>query len=282
MKQCLAGQYINKTNRNTINTKNVVIRTNVNVASFEFNNNKIKTIITSDGERIDCDVVVNAAGNGAEMLAAKVGDRLMTYPICGYVLEAKHNQNMSFLKYSIIDDLRKIYICPLVSCDNSTNISLYENLMKYSTNVRANTNSRIRISGFCDFFPTSNEMLNADELMAIKRKRCLSLLKMAEEFLPLKYLEYRLNENDKIDDHRHIYEGLVFNVCFRSNTPDDLPVIGQSPSISNLWYNAGHGHIGWTRGFGSSLILVDLIEGKTPEIDPVPYSPRRWKSWLFA
>lgn len=51
----------------------------------------------------------------------------------------------------------------------------------------------------------------------------------------------------------------------RPMTPDGPPVIGKS-KIANLWFNTGHGTLGWTMAAGSGRLLSDLISNKTPGI----------------
>jgi len=51
----------------------------------------------------------------------------------------------------------------------------------------------------------------------------------------------------------------------RPMTPDGPPVIGKS-KIANLWFNTGHGTLGWTMAAGSGRLLSDLISSKAPEI----------------
>jgi D-amino-acid dehydrogenase len=54
--------------------------------------------------------------------------------------------------------------------------------------------------------------------------------------------------------------------CLRPMTPDGPPVIGTGRH-ANLWFNTGHGHMGWTMACGSSRAVADLIQGRTPELD---------------
>ena len=56
---------------------------------------------------------------------------------------------------------------------------------------------------------------------------------------------------------------------------DGVPIVGPS-SISNLWINTGHGHLGWTMAAGSGQLLAALMSGKTPNIDPSPYAHSRF------
>ena len=37
--------------------------------------------------------------------------------------------------------------------------------------------------------------------------------------------------------------------------------------MKNLYYNTGHGHLGWSMCTGSARITADLIEGRKVEID---------------
>ena len=54
--------------------------------------------------------------------------------------------------------------------------------------------------------------------------------------------------------------------CLRPMTPDGPPVLGLGRH-KNLWYNTGHGHIGWTMATGSSRIVADMISGRDPNYD---------------
>lgn len=71
--------------------------------------------------------------------------------------------------------------------------------------------------------------------------------------------------------------GAEVRVGFRPMTPDGPPIIGPS-RVPGLWYNTGHGHMGWTMSCGSAAILRDLILGAATEIDTTGLLPRsrRW------
>jgi D-amino-acid dehydrogenase len=49
----------------------------------------------------------------------------------------------------------------------------------------------------------------------------------------------------------------------RPTTPDGIPILGTTP-YSNLYLNAGHGHLGWTLSCGSAEALADLMAGRRP------------------
>ena len=48
-------------------------------------------------------------------------------------------------------------------------------------------------------------------------------------------------------------------------TPNGSPIFGKG-KMNNLFYNTGHGHLGWTMAYGSATITADLIAGRKPEI----------------
>lgn len=49
--------------------------------------------------------------------------------------------------------------------------------------------------------------------------------------------------------------------CLRPMTPNMMPVIRQSKYKSNIFYNTGHGHLGWTLGPASAFMIADIIDG---------------------
>ncbi len=54
--------------------------------------------------------------------------------------------------------------------------------------------------------------------------------------------------------------------CLRPMTPDGPPIFGTARH-KNLWFNTGHGHIGWTMACGSARIVADMMVGREPAID---------------
>jgi D-amino-acid dehydrogenase len=65
---------------------------------------------------------------------------------------------------------------------------------------------------------------------------------------------------DGADYHRaEMWAGL------RPMTPNNLPILGRR-KYRNLWFNTGHGHIGWTMSHGTARITADLIAGRRPAI----------------
>lgn len=52
----------------------------------------------------------------------------------------------------------------------------------------------------------------------------------------------------------------------RPATPGNVPIIGRSP-VGNLYYNTGHGTLGWTQACGSGRAIADLVSGRQPDVD---------------
>jgi len=48
--------------------------------------------------------------------------------------------------------------------------------------------------------------------------------------------------------------------CLRPMTPNMMPIIKQSDKKANVFYNTGHGHLGWTLGPATGKAVTDLIK----------------------
>lgn len=64
----------------------------------------------------------------------------------------------------------------------------------------------------------------------------------------------------------------------RPATPDGLPYIGRVSGRRDVWVAAGHEGLGVTTAPGTARLLIDLILGRQPAIDPRPYAPARMPS----
>jgi len=62
---------------------------------------------------------------------------------------------------------------------------------------------------------------------------------------------------------------------FRPTTPDGRPYIGAVPDATDRWVAAGHEGLGVTTAPGTARLMIDLIQGRQPAIDPAPYAPSR-------
>ncbi|MCF7201707.1 glycine oxidase ThiO [Pseudomonas oligotrophica] len=59
----------------------------------------------------------------------------------------------------------------------------------------------------------------------------------------------------------------------RPGSPDGIPYIGAAPGVEGLWLNCGHFRNGLVLAPASCRLLVDLMLGQAPTIDPAPYAP---------
>lgn len=55
--------------------------------------------------------------------------------------------------------------------------------------------------------------------------------------------------------------------CLRPMTPNGAPILGRlKPAPENVWFNVGHGHLGWSMAAGTGRILADLMAGRRPDL----------------
>ena len=69
---------------------------------------------------------------------------------------------------------------------------------------------------------------------------------------------------------------------FRPATPDKLPLIGRWEEVDDLWIAAGHEGLGITLSLGTAELIVSGILGRTPAVDPTPFSPMRVMPFLAS
>eukprot|EP01065_Artemidia_motanka_P049772 TRINITY_DN8350_c3_g1_i1.p1 TRINITY_DN8350_c3_g1~~TRINITY_DN8350_c3_g1_i1.p1 ORF type:complete len:467 (+),score=75.40 TRINITY_DN8350_c3_g1_i1:65-1402(+) len=188
------------------------------------------------GAEMSCTDVVVAAGNGAESIASAHGDRLLSLPVKGYALELPTDPCMPQLRHNVVDDTAKVYASPLAT----------------------GAATRVRISGGVEIGGAHGEM---------DYKRASAIARAARKFFPAGYL--RGGEEEPNGD-------AIWSTCSRPQTPDDLPVVGPSRRVAGLWYNAGHGHLGWTRGAGAALLLACQMVDETPPMQVEAFSPARF------
>lgn len=132
--------------------------------------------------------------------------------------------------YSVTLDLDADAVAPKVSItDESRRI------------VCSRLGNRLRIAGTAE--------LNGYDT-SINRVRCDAILARACTLFP----------------HLGDTRGAEFWAGLRPSTPSNVPIVGRS-RISNLWFNTGHGTLGWTLGCGSSRALAALVGGRTPQVE---------------
>ena len=65
-----------------------------------------------------------------------------------------------------------------------------------------------------------------------------------------------------------------YRACLRPLTPDGPPILGLGRH-RNLFFNCGHGHMGWTMACGTARVVADLMSGRMPELDLAGLTLRR-------
>lgn len=63
---------------------------------------------------------------------------------------------------------------------------------------------------------------------------------------------------------------------WRPMSRDDVPIIGRVPGRDGLWLATGHGMMGVGMSTGTGQLLADLITGRAPALDPMPYRLERF------
>lgn len=59
----------------------------------------------------------------------------------------------------------------------------------------------------------------------------------------------------------------------RPGSPEGIPYIGPLPGFEGLWLNCGHYRNGLVLAPASCQLLTDLLQDRSPVIDPAPYAP---------
>lgn len=62
----------------------------------------------------------------------------------------------------------------------------------------------------------------------------------------------------------------------RPSTPDGRPVIGRAAGCSDILHAFGHGHVGLASAPATAAIIADLVAGRAPDIDPLPFRAGRF------
>ena len=102
---------------------------------------------------------------------------------------------------------------------------------------------------------SSRELVDWDD--SLNRDLCARMLRRAASYLPaLSRLK-----------------ALRAWIGFRPATPDKLPLVGAWET--GVWIAAGHEGLGVTTALGTARLLADLVLGREPAIDPMPFDPRR-------
>ena len=100
---------------------------------------------------------------------------------------------------------------------------------------------RLRIAGTAEFNGYDRDL---------NRVRCEAIVRRVEQLFP--------GAGDSTQ--AQFWTGL------RPATPSNVPIIGRS-KLPNLFFNTGHGTLGWTHACGSGKSIARIVSGLKPEVD---------------
>jgi D-amino-acid dehydrogenase len=62
----------------------------------------------------------------------------------------------------------------------------------------------------------------------------------------------------------------------RPSLPDGLPVLGVAPAFGNAYLAFGNSHFGMSAGPVMGKLIADIVAGREPGIDIMPFAPSRF------
>ncbi|MBS1173059.1 MAG: dadA, partial [Proteobacteria bacterium] len=223
--------------------RGVAFRHGTTIAGLVVDGGRVSGVRLNDAgggvELLRGDAYVLSLGSYSALLAAEIGENLPIYPVKGYsilgsysaLLAAEIGENLPIYPvkgYSIT--------LPLDAAKPAPRISITDESRRI---VCSRLGDRLRAAG-------TAELAGYDS--SINETRCRAIVQRVAELFP------GLAEGAQPE----FWAGL------RPATPNNLPVIGRS-RYSNLYFNTGHGTLGWTLACGSAAALADIVDGRRPE-----------------
>jgi D-amino-acid dehydrogenase len=196
------------------------LRFGTEIAGLEHGPDGVRVTWARGGDRQTerFDAVVICAGVESRRFAAMLGDRVNVYPVKGYSITVRLDDEASQAAapwVSLLDDEAKIVTSRL-------------------------GRDRFRIAGTAEF---------NDFNLDIRNDRIRPLVAWCERFFP-----------DVSTEHAIPWAGL------RPMMPDMMPRVGPGRS-SRVFYNTGHGHLGWTLSAATAEMLAEAV-GNDPALAP--------------
>lgn len=191
--------------------------TEVRSISVARNNQSVELELGSpgveDSDRQSFDAMVLCAGVASRQLAAMIDERLNIYPVKGYSVTVK------------LDDE--------VSQSAAPTVSLLDDDAKIVTSRLGDR--RFRIAGTAEFNGTNYD---------IRADRIQPLVDWCRTYFP-----------DVSTSQVVPWAGL------RPMMPGMLPRVGQSKRHASVFFNTGHGHLGWTLSAATAEIVAESVMG---------------------
>lgn len=197
------------------------------------------TGVETDRGEISTPLVINATGTWAGEIAKMAGSALPIAPRRGFILVSVPAPHLIF---------HKVY-----DADYVANVASGAAELQSSAVVEGTRSGTILIGA-------SRERVGfkSDLDVAILRQLAAQAIKLFPILASLQLLR--------------VYSG------FRPFAPDHLPVIGEDSTVKGLWHNAGHEGAGIGLSPASAQLVVEMITGQKPFMNPSSFSPGRFAS----
>ncbi|GAB4347947.1 MAG: D-amino acid dehydrogenase [Gammaproteobacteria bacterium] len=99
----------------------------------------------------------------------------------------------------------------------------------------------------------------------VRDARIRNLIRFVDKLFPTLHINWKSAEVGR-------WAGLRPMSC------DGVPVLGPTP-VEGLFFNTGHGHLGWTMSSGAGKLVADAVTGRATEIALEPYAFQRFERW---
>ena len=194
--------------------------------------------ITTNKNNYSCPIVINATGTWAGEIAKLAGSHLPIMPRRGFIL--------------VTAPAPKIVHHKVYDADYVANVASSDADLQSSAVVEGTESGTILIGASRERVGFKSD-LDVAVLRQLARQ-AISLFPILSNIALLR-----------------AYRG------FRPYAPDHLPVIGEDANISGLWHAAGHEGAGIVLAPATAELITAEILGKTPFMDPTPFSPKRFQ-----
>ncbi|HYA42353.1 MAG TPA: D-amino acid dehydrogenase [Syntrophobacteraceae bacterium] len=160
-------------------------------------------------------------GPYSPLMAQRLGIFLNIYPAKGYSMSVPLDEtNESF--------------APKVSLTDDENKLVFSNL-----------ETHLRIAGTAEL---------AGWNTSLPYHRVKPIVEKSVELFPKVFSKMSYGNPNWVMRHLNAWTGL------RPATPSNVPYVGRSAQVRNLWLNTGHGTLGWTMGMGTAEMLAKMLK----------------------
>jgi D-amino-acid dehydrogenase len=179
-------------------------------------------VTESDGKKtpISAGDFVLCLGSYSPLIAQRLGIFLNIYPAKGYSISVP------------LTSANETY-APKVSLTDDENKLVFSNL-----------ESHLRVAGTAEL---------AGWNTALSYYRVRPIVEKSAELFPDVFSHFDYRDESYVMEHLNPWTGL------RPATPSNVPYCGRSAKFSNLWFNTGHGTLGWTMGMGTAEMVAKMI-----------------------